>query len=79
MLGTATGALLGVGLAWILDRYRLVALPVDIYFIPYVPFHVRSFDVLLVASLTVAVSFLATLYPSWRAAQLDPSEALRYE
>jgi lipoprotein-releasing system permease protein len=79
ILGTATGVALGVALAWILDRYRLVTLPVDIYFIPYVPFHVRPLDVILVAALTVVVSFLATLYPSWRAAQLDPSEALRYE
>jgi lipoprotein-releasing system permease protein len=52
---------------------------VDVYFIPYVPFHVRPIDVVTVALLAVAVSFLATLYPSWRASQLDPSEALRYE
>ena len=77
--GTAAGVAGGVGLAWILDRYRLVSLPADIYFIAYVPFHIRPLDVLLVAALAVLVSFLATLYPSWRAAQLDPSEALRYE
>jgi len=79
VLGTASGVILGVTLSWALDRYHLLALPADIYFIPYVPFHVQTTDVLLVAILTVAVSFLATLYPSWRAAQLDPSEALRYE
>ena len=77
--GTAVGALLGVSLARMLDRYRLVSLPVDVYFIPYVPFHVRPVDVLTVALLSVAVSLLATLYPSWRASQLDPSEGLRYE
>jgi lipoprotein-releasing system permease protein len=77
--GTGVGVTLGVSLARILDRYRLVSLPVDVYFIPYVPFHVRPLDVLLVAALAVVVSFLATLYPSLRAAQLDPSEALRYE
>ncbi len=78
-VGTTVGAVLGVALAEILDRYRLVALPPDIYFIPYVPFEVRPLDVLGVVALTIAVSFLATLYPSWRASQLDPSEALRYE
>lgn len=78
-VGTTAGIVLGVALAWILDRYRLVGLPVDVYFIPYVPFHIRPLDVAMVAVLTVGVSFLATLYPSWRAARLDPSEALRYE
>lgn len=78
-LGTLTGALLGVGLAWSLDHWRLVSLPADVYFIPYVPFRVRPLDVLMVVGVTFSVSFLATLYPAWRAAQLDPSEALRYE
>ncbi len=78
-LGTGAGIAMGTTLAWILDRYRLIALPVDVYFIPYVPFHIRPLDVLTVAVATVGVSFLATLYPSWRAARLDPSEALRYE
>jgi lipoprotein-releasing system permease protein len=79
VLGTVVGIALGTGLAWLLDRYRLVKLPVDVYFIPYVPFQVRVSDVLIVAILTVGVSFLATLYPSWRASRLNPSEALRYE
>jgi lipoprotein-releasing system permease protein len=78
-LGTLVGAGLGVALAWVLDRYRLLTLPADVYFIPYVPFHVRPLDVLGVIVLTIAVAFLATLYPSWRASRLDPSEALRYE
>jgi len=78
-VGTLAGIVLGVALAWVLDRYHLISLPVDVYFIPYVPFHIRPLDVLMVALLTVGVSFLATLYPAWRAARLDPSEALRYE
>jgi lipoprotein-releasing system permease protein len=79
VLGTLAGTGIGSALAWVLDRHRLVPLPADIYFIPYVPFHVRPLDVLAVAALTVTVSFLASLYPSWRASRLDPSEALRYE
>jgi lipoprotein-releasing system permease protein len=78
-IGTGAGIVMGTSLAWILDRFRLIALPVDVYFIPYVPFHIRPMDVLTVAITTVGVSFVATLYPSWRAARLDPSEALRYE
>ncbi len=78
-LGTLFGATFGAGLAWILNHYRLVSLPADVYFIPYVPFHVRLLDVLGVIVLTISVAFVATLYPSWRASRLDPSEALRYE
>jgi lipoprotein-releasing system permease protein len=78
-LGTLSGAFLGVAVAVVLDRTRLIRLPADVYFIPYVPFHVRPFDVAAVVLATFGVSFLATLYPAWRAAQLDPSEALRYE
>jgi lipoprotein-releasing system permease protein len=78
-VGTVAGAALGTALAWTLDRYQLVTLPVDVYFIPFVPFHVRPLDVAIVVVATFGVSFLATLYPAWRAAQLDPSEALRYE
>jgi lipoprotein-releasing system permease protein len=77
--GTFGGALLGEALAVTLDRTRMVRLPPDVYFIPYVPFHVRPLDVVAVVAVTFGVSFLATLYPAWRAAQLDPSEALRYE
>src|SRR2546427_5253840 len=78
-LGTTAGIVLGVALAWFLDRYRLISLPVDVYFIPYVPFHIRPLDVLTVAALTVGVSFLATLYPSWRAARPHTSAAPRDE
>jgi lipoprotein-releasing system permease protein len=77
--GTSVGVVMGASLAFVLDRWRLVSLPVDIYFIPYVPFHVRLLDVAMVAAMTIGVSFLATLYPAWRASRLDPSEALRYE
>jgi len=77
--GTTVGLVLGVSLALVLDRWHLVSLPVDVYFIPYVPFHIRLLDVAIVAAMTIGVSFLATLYPAWRASRLDPSEALRYE
>jgi lipoprotein-releasing system permease protein len=79
VFGTAVGCLLGLGLCWGLDTYHVVKLPVEVYYIPYVPFKVRGLDVALVCFLSVAASFLATLYPSSRAGRLDAVEALRYE
>ena len=51
----------------------------DVYFIDYLPSQVQSQDVVLVCAAALVLSFLATLYPAWRAARTQPAEALRYE
>ncbi|MCW3150250.1 lipoprotein-releasing ABC transporter permease subunit [Stutzerimonas stutzeri] len=51
----------------------------DVYFISTLPSELRWEDVAIVALVTLSLSFLATLYPAWRAAQTQPAEALRYE
>jgi lipoprotein-releasing system permease protein len=78
-LGTAAGALLGWGLCRILDRYRLIQVPVDVYQISYVPFTLLPGDALTVVAGALLICFLATLHPALGAARLDPAEALRYE
>jgi lipoprotein-releasing system permease protein len=50
-----------------------------VYSIDYVPFAPRVIDGLLVALVSIGISFIATLYPSWSAARILPAEALRYE
>jgi len=77
LLGTIAGGLLGCGLAWYLDRYRVIRLDPEIYLLDHLPFVVQPSDLAWVLSIAVAVSLLATIYPAWRAARLDPVEALR--
>ena len=51
----------------------------EIYFFTRIPAHIDDGEVAAVVLMALALSFLATLYPSWRAARLDPVEGLRYE
>jgi lipoprotein-releasing system permease protein len=79
LLGTALGLLLGYLLSWAGAHYRLVSLSPEVYSIDYVPFAPRMIDGIIVAFVALAVSFVATIYPSWSAARILPAEALRYE
>lgn len=79
VVGTLVGLVLGIGVSWVMDTYRLWTLNPDVYFIPYLPFKVRPLDFTLTALIAIFISFQATLYPSWRASRLDPVEALRNE
>jgi lipoprotein-releasing system permease protein len=79
LVGTAIGLALGYVLSWIGGHYRLVSLSPEVYSIDYVPFAARALDGLVVAVVALAVSFVATIYPSWSASHILPAEALRYE
>ena len=79
LTGTIAGGFLGIGISWLLDKYHLIRLEAEIYSIPYVPFHVRIWDTVLVSITALLISFLATIYPARSAAKLDPVEVLRYE
>ncbi|WP_026606120.1 lipoprotein-releasing ABC transporter permease subunit [Methylocapsa acidiphila] len=85
--GTIAGFLLGLAVASNIETVRQFLnwllhanlFPAEIYFLLRVPSVVDPRDVLAVVSMTLTLSVLATIYPSWRAATLDPVEALRYE
>ena len=77
--GTIAGALLGWGACRVLDRYKLIQVPADVYQISYVPFTLLPGDAAVVVAGALLVCFLATIHPARGAARLDPAEALRYE
>ena len=79
IVGTTVGASAGWALCRILTRYKLIRVPVDVYQMPYVPFHVLPLDFTLVVLSAIVICFLATIYPARKAARLDPVQALRYE
>jgi len=78
-IGTFTGAILGWGLCRILDHYKLIRVPVDVYQISYVPFTLLPQDAATVVVGALIICFLATIHPARGAARVDPAEALRYE
>jgi len=79
MVGTTLGGALGFLACEVLDRYRLLRIPEDVYQVSYVPFKLVAGDAALVILGAVLVCFLATLHPARGASKLDPAEALRYE
>ncbi|HTZ57894.1 MAG TPA: FtsX-like permease family protein [Acidobacteriaceae bacterium] len=78
-VGTILGLIAGYALSWLGGHYRFIHLSPDVYSIDYLPFAARWTDGLIVAGVALAVSLLATLYPSASAASILPAEALRYE
>jgi lipoprotein-releasing system permease protein len=78
LVGTLIGAAGGVGVSYVLDRYKLIRIPMDVYQVSYVPFVVLGSDLALVVGSAVLICFAATIYPSRQASRLDPAEALRY-
>jgi lipoprotein-releasing system permease protein len=87
VLGTLLGFLLGLAFAtnietirqWLQGLTGTDLFAAEIYFLSHLPARVEVADVASVVLMSLGLSLLATLYPSWRAARLDPVEALRYE
>jgi lipoprotein-releasing system permease protein len=78
-VGTLAGAFLGWGACGVLDHFRLIRVPQEVYQVSYVPFTLLPRDAAFVVVAALATCFLATLHPARGAARLDPAEALRNE
>jgi len=87
VMGTLLGAALGVTLAltisdliaWVEHTFNIQFLNADVYFISYLPSDLQWPDVGIITCSALLISFLATIYPAWRASKTHPAEALRYE
>jgi len=79
LIGTAIGVTGGYVLGYVLNTYELIKLPADVYYLSHLPVKMKLFDFITVSLSAVVISFLATLYPAWQAAKLNPVEPLRYE
>jgi lipoprotein-releasing system permease protein len=77
--GMIAGVILGAGFCHFADTRQWIKLPVGAYALDHLPFHASLADVVVVMVVTLAISFLSTIFPSWSAARMDPVEALRYE
>lgn len=87
IFGTVMGVIGGITLTLNLERilgaietvFKVKLLPEDVYYITGLPTDMQAPDIIIITVVALVMSFLATLYPAWRAARTQPAEALRYE
>ena len=77
------GTIIGVGSGYLLnnllDKYEIIKLPADVYYLSHLPVKMKFSDFLAVSLSAIVISFFATIYPARQAAKLNPVEPLRYE
>lgn len=79
VIGGTTGTIGGLAVVWLQNTYGIVTIPEQVYFLDRLPMEIDTAEVALIYGMSIVISFLATLYPAHRAAQLTPVEAIRQE
>lgn len=79
LIGTALGAVGGLGLVWLLERYQFITLPGDVYFLDTLPVALDPRDFILIVVLSVLIALVATIHPARQASRLLPVEAIHHE
>jgi lipoprotein-releasing system permease protein len=79
LIGTIIGNLLALVISFILERYRIITLPEEIYYMDRIPIKIAPEIFVIVSIAAILITFLSTLYPSRKASRLNPAEALRNE
>jgi len=77
--GTLVGTIGGVFLSWLIDTYEIIKIPPDVYFVDHLPVDLQWPDVLMIVGGSIAVAFVATIYPALQASRLEPVDAIRHE
>ncbi len=79
MVGTLLGNLLGLGVLKALDKYKFITLPSNVYYIDTLPVKMEPQMLVIISAAAMIISVAATIYPSWKAASLNPVAVMRYE
>ncbi len=79
VIGTVVGAALGVSISWAVDRFEIIKIPGEVYFVDHLPATLQLIDVGMIVVASIAISLAATIYPALQASRLEPLDAIRHE
>jgi lipoprotein-releasing system permease protein len=79
IVGTVLGLTGGYATCIFIETSEIIKLPPDVYYLDHLPVRMSLYDFIYVALAAISISFSATIYPSWKAARMNPVEPLRYE